>query len=149
MKGDFITRAALQCRGGIISNDAEEALYLFTFSDVEGNRLMGTNRYVIHFDGQHLPPVNEFWSLTAYKIDTNFHDNPLDRYAVGDRSSFLKRDADGSFIVNLQNESPGTDKESNWLPVPKDNFYLVLRTYGPRPELIERQWAPPAVEKLK
>jgi len=149
LKGDFITRAALQCRGGIISNDAEEALYLFTFSDVEGNRLMGTNRYVIHFDGQHLPPVNEFWSLTAYKVDTNFHNNPLDRYSVGDRSSFLEREAGGSFTLALQNESPRADKESNWLPVPEGGFYLVLRTYGPKPELIERQWAPPAVEKVK
>ena len=100
-------------------------------------------------DGKHLPPVKEFWSLTAYNLDTNFHDNPLDRYSVGDRSAFLKREADGSFDVYLQNESPGADEESNWLPVPKDRFYLILRTYGPKQELIERKWTPAAIEQVK
>jgi hypothetical protein len=73
----------------------------------------GLTRYVIRFNGKHLPPVNECWSLTAYRMDTKFRDNPLDRYSVGDRSSFLNREADGSFILNLQSEFPGTDKESN------------------------------------
>lgn len=149
LDGDFITRAGVQARGGIIANDAEEAVYLNTFNDLTGAPLHGDKRYVVRFDGKDMPPVNEFWSLTAYQIDTNFYNNPLDRYSVGDRSTFLQREADGSFDVWLQNASPGADKESNWLPVPADNFYLILRTYGPKHEIIERTWHPPGVQPAK
>jgi hypothetical protein len=149
LKRDFITRASLQYRAGIIANDSEEALYVNTFTDVKDDALTGTTRYVIRVDGKHLPPVNEFWSLMVYRMDNYFHDNRLDRYSVGDRSSFLKREADGSFSVYLQNKPPDSDKESNRLPIPKDNFNMVLRTYGPKQELIEKKWVPPAIEKVK
>ncbi len=68
------------------------------------------------------------------------------RYAIGDRSDFLNRAKDGSFTIYLQSKSPGGERESNWLPTPADGkFYLVLRTYGPKQDLLDRKWAPPAV----
>ena len=147
--GDFVTRSALQCRGGIISNDPVEATYLTTFSDVEGKPLQGSQHYIIRFTPQTLPPVNYFWSVTIYGLDSNFIDNPIDRYAYGNRTKTLKKAADGSFALYLQSDSPGADKESNWLPTGKDkNFYLVLRTYGPKSEILEQVWSPPAVEPV-
>ena len=86
--------------------------------------LTGANRYVIHFAKGQLPPVGAFWSLTMYNSKHAFVDNPINRYAIGDRDK-LTFDDDGSLTLYVQYESPGRDKESNWLPASKDEFNLV------------------------
>ena len=85
----------------------------------------------MHFNKGEMPPVDGFWSLTMYNGEYFFVDNPLNRYTVSSRSKF-KTNADGSVDVYIQNESPGKDKEANWLPAPKDKFILMLRLYWPK-----------------
>ena len=151
LSGDFVTRAALQSLGGIIANDPEEGVYLNTFVDIEGKALAGGSDYTIRFNGDNLPPTNEFFSLTLYGPDSNFVANELKRYSFGDRSKGLVKDKDGSFTIYVQPNKPQEkEKIANWLPSPsKGNFYLVLRTYGPKQPIIEQVWEPPAVFPVK
>ena len=134
--------------GGIICNDAAEAIYLVAFADAEGHVLDGSNRYILRFEKDGMPQVSEFWSLTMYDLAHNLVDNPINRYAIRDRMP-LRREPDGSMILYLQSTSPGADKESNWLPTPKaDKFIMSLRTYGPSKVTIEGNWRPPAVSNV-
>ena len=151
LAGDFTTRAGVQSLGGIIANDPKEALYINTFTDVKGKPLVGGNKYTITFDGNNLPPVNEFYSLTIYGADSNFVPNKLMRYSFGDRTTSLKKQSDGSYTIYLQSDAPSDpNKQANWLPSPKDGtFYLVLRTYGPKEALIQQTWTPPAVTPVQ
>jgi len=146
---DFLLRASLQCLGGIIANDPAEAIYMNTFFDVDGKKLSGADRYVVHFPAGQLPDVKAFWSLTMYGVDNNLVANPINRYKLGSYpEGVMKMDADGGLTLYVQNESPGTEKESNWLPAPKEAFYLVLRTYLPGPRLLAQEWVPPAVARV-
>jgi len=143
---DFMLRGALQCLGGIVANDPEEAVYFNTSVDAVGAAFDGGKRYTIRFAPGQLPKVNAFWSLTLYDPTYNFTENPIDRYAIGDRSQGLKRDPDGGLTLYVQRGSPGKDKESNWLPSTASGpFQLVLRAYLPGPEITEQRWAPPPV----
>src|SRR5262249_28522709 len=105
---------------------------------------------VMHFPKGQLPPARGFWSVTMYDANYFFVDNPLNRYSISARQS-LKTNADGSTDLYIQNQSPGPDKESNWLPAPAGKFVLMMRMYGPsknRPSIITAQWKPPAVQKV-
>jgi len=95
-----------------------------------------------------LPPVNAFWSLTMYGADSFLVPNPLGRCALGDRYN-LKYNADGSLDLFLQNQSPGPDQESNWLPPPADDFNVTLRLYWPQKEVLEGAWTPPAIRRVE
>ncbi|AYC32392.1 DUF1254 domain-containing protein [Pseudomonas cavernae] len=147
LHGDFIVRAAGQCLGGIISNDATEAVYLPAFTDIKGQPLVGGRRYTMRFKADDMPPVNEFWSMTMYGPDNNFVANDVMRYSVGDRTSGLAKDTDGSFTVHIQPDAPSDPvARANWLPSPHQGaFHMVLRTYGPKQPVIDQTWAPPAV----
>jgi hypothetical protein len=132
---------------GLGANAPEDALYPTTRVDNGGRPLNGANKYVLHFDKGKFPPAEAFWSITMYNDKQAFVANPIERYAIGDRDK-LRLNADGSLDISIQNQSPGTDKESNWLPAPKDNFNLILRVYWPKQEMLERRWTPPAVQRL-
>lgn len=93
--------------------------------------LNGMKNYRIHFDNKTIQPVNEFWSLSMYGIDHNFVDNPINKYAIGDLTPNIKKNEDGSFDIYIQHESPGAEREDNWLPCPEKEFYMILRAYGP------------------
>jgi len=146
---DFLTRGGKQCMWGIISQDPPEATYLSTGSDEEGRRLTGADRYVVRFPPGGLPEVKAFWSLTLYDETHNFVDNPLDRYALGDRSAQLKMDPDGGLTIYIQADSPGGGRDGNWLPAPKGKpFSLTLRTYLPGKSIVDQTWAPPPVARV-
>lgn len=147
LAGAYLERAGPQCLAGIIGNENEEAMYMPAWRDANGDKLHGDKKYRIHFDAGNFPPVQEFWSLTMYGYDYNLVENPINRYSLGDRSG-LQHDADGGITIYIQSESPGAELESNWLPAPKDPFYVVLRNYNPKKELLERKWVPPAVVPL-
>ncbi len=145
---EFLLRAAVQCMGGIVANDVEEAVYLNTRKDSDENDLTGKKKYELHFPKDQLPQVKAFWSLTLYGMDFNLTANPINRYSIGDRTPDLKYGSDGSLTIYIQHESPGKDKETNWLPSPSDEFYLILRCYLPDEEIYEQRWFPPAVKKV-
>lgn len=146
LSDDFLLRASLQCLGGIISNDPAEAIYFNTTIDANGKAFEGGKRYIMRFAPGQLPDVEAFWSITMYDPTYNLVDNPINRYAIGNRTPDLKKDADGGLTLFIQRDSPGKDKESNWLPSTKTgSFLVIMRTYMPGPEIVKQKWAPPAV----
>jgi hypothetical protein len=115
--------------------------------DGDGNPLTGANRYVIHFDKGQTPPANAFWSVTLYDMQQFFVANPIDRYAIGDRDK-LKFNDDGSLDLFIQHDSPGADKESNWLPAPEGSFNLIMRLYWPKESMLDGSWKIPPVSRV-
>ena len=129
-------------------NVVEDAIYPMTLVDADGKKLDGSNKYTLHFTKDQIPPVEAFWSLTLYDKDSYLVDNPLNRYALGDRSD-CKLGADGSLTIYIQSESPGADKECNWLPPPKQGpFKLALRLYIPKKQVADGSWKPPAAQQI-
>ena len=50
------------------------------------------------------------------------------------------RDSEGrGLAIYLQRESPGNDKDSNWLPAPNGPFRVFMRLYLPDPEVLENK----------
>ena len=149
LSDNFLLRAAVQCLGGIIAHDPAEAVYFNTALDATGKSFDGTKRYVLRFPPGQLPKVEAFWSITIYDPTFNLIANPIDRYAIGNRTMGLKLDADGGLTVYIQSESPGAGKESNWLPCKKSGpFMLILRTYIPGKSIVDQTWAPPPSYKI-
>ena len=115
---------------GLGANRPQDAIYPTSEADVDSKPYDGAHKYVMHFDKGQMPPAKGFWSLTMYDAQYFFVENPLNRYTLSSRNKF-KTNKDGSVDLYLQNESPGKDKEANWLPAPKDRFILMLRLYWP------------------
>lgn len=134
---------------GIYGNSREEANYPAYFADSEGKPLDGAaNRYTVRFEPGKLPPVNSFWSLTMYELPTSLlTENPINRYLINSpMEKDLVRSSDGSVTLYVQHDSPGKEKEANWLPAPNGPFFMVMREYWPKREALDGSWkAPPAV----
>lgn len=134
--GNWLLRAA-GAKGGIYGNIAEEATYPYTKTLADGATLNGSkNNYTLTFPAGQFPPVNAFWSVTMYDGKTQLLiKNPINRYLINSPMlSGMKKNADGSLTLYIQNKSPGTDKELNRLPAPRDDIYLVMRLYWPKTE---------------
>lgn len=147
---DYLQRALVTAIG-LGANRPQDAVYPTSVVDADGKKYSGANKYVMHFEKGRTPPVNGFWSLTMYDADYFFVDNPLNRYTVSPRNA-LKYNVDGSLDVYLQNESPGPDKEANWLPAPRGEFTLMLRMYWPKeqaPSIIDGTWKVPPVRLVR
>jgi len=144
---DYLARAAV-AQGGLAANLPEEAVYPKAQFDSDGQPLSGANRYTMHFDSGNLPPVDAFWSLTIYNATTYMLvPNPIDRYSIGDRTTGLMYNPDGSLDLYIQRNSPAGN-ESNWLPAPDDQFYLILRMYQPRPDVLNGTYRIPPVKRI-
>ncbi len=153
--GDWLLRSAA-ADAGIYGNDAVEAAYPFTKTLPNGESLDGSkHKYTLTFAAGQFPPVNAFWSVTMYDGQTQLLiKNPIDRYLINSPMlPNLKKGPDGSLTLYIQTDSPGTDKESNWLPAPNGPIYLVLRLYWPKessPSILpigKGTWQPPAIVK--
>ncbi|MDM0019044.1 DUF1254 domain-containing protein [Variovorax saccharolyticus] len=147
MKNNNLDRA-VGAQVGIGANSREEALYPIYEKDAAGQALDGSKaRYVLRFAKGQLPPVNAFWSLTMYGLpDQLLVKNDQDRYLINSPMlPDLKTDADGGLTIYIQSESPGKDREANWLPAPQGPFMLTMRYYLPKPELLSGQWKSPVV----
>lgn len=144
---DYLSRAAT-ARSNMYDNAPEETRYIYTDFDSTGQRLTGANRYAVTFAKGQTPPVNGFWSITLYNKEHLFEPNKLNRFSLGTKSKSLKYSSDGSLTLFFQNESPGVDNESNWVPAPKDEFSLYLRAYWPKAEILDGGWQPPAVIRM-
>lgn len=135
---------------GLGANRPQDAVYPFTEADAAGAKLSGANRYVLRFPPGQRPPARGFWSLTMYTSDFFFVDNPLSRYTLSSRNE-LKSNPDGSTDLLIQADDPGPDRQSNWLPAPRDGFILMFRLYWPMEppafSILDGSWKPPAVTR--
>ena len=147
---DYLTRGMANLLGPGW-NRPQDAIYPLSQKDPDGHEYDGEkHRYVMRFEKGQLPPVDAFWSVTLYDTDFFFVPNAINRYEVSQRNSFATN-ADGSIDIYIQADSPGKDKESNWLPAPKDKFFLVMRMYGPKatpPSIVDGSWTPPPVKRV-
>ncbi|MDO8400507.1 MAG: DUF1254 domain-containing protein [Bradyrhizobium sp.] len=134
---------------GIYGNSKREAMYPFYSIDSDKRPLVGTNRYTLRFAPGKLPPVNAFWSVTMYEMPQSLLvANPINRYLINSPMlPQLQRDADGGLTLLIQNESPGKDKEANWLPAPKGPFVMALRLYWPKEEALDGKWTAPPLKQ--
>lgn len=148
LKNDYMARLVSAVLG-IYGNSKDEAIYPVYFIDASRQKLDGANRYTLRFAPGQLPPVNAFWSLTMYELPASLlYANPLDRYLINSPMlPNLKRDGDGGITLYVQNESPGADRESNWLPAPKGPFFAVLRLYWPKAPALTGQWKAPPLQR--
>lgn len=138
--------------GGLAALGRAEAMYLRAVAPTPLGLYDGTKHYRIHFAKSGEPPVGSFWSLTMYErtADGRFFlvANPIKRYSIGDRTQGLTRNPDGSLDIWIGHDDPGAAKRANWLPAPAAPFMMSLRTYLPKPELVEERWRAPAVEEV-
>jgi hypothetical protein len=151
--GDWLKRA-VAAQAGIYGNDPAEATYPYTRVDSAGRTLDGSrHNYTLTFPAGQLPPVNSFWSVTMYDGKSQLLiKNPINRYLINSPMlPGMKKNEDGSLTLYIQKDSPGADKEANWLPAPNDTIYLVMRLYWPKteaPSILpagEGSWQPPGI----
>lgn len=123
-------------------------MYLPIFTDHQGQPFSSDASYRIVFPGDNLPPAEAFWSITLYSLpDNQLRENPIDRYAIGDRTPTLKRKADGSIEIYNQQAQPEQGAD-NWLPTGgKGNFWMIMRMYRPGEKALSGRFVPPAVER--
>jgi hypothetical protein len=145
---DYPTRAVVT-RIGLGANTAEKALYPNTSVDTRGRRLRGDHVYEVRFAPGQTPPVNAFWSITLYDDQLLFYDNPLGRFALGDRTPGLRRDPDGGLTIRVSHAPPAAGRRANWLPAPEGRFELYLRLYEPRAAAVSGRWRPPPVVRVR
>ncbi|MHC8394195.1 DUF1254 domain-containing protein [Pseudomonas sp. LB3P93] len=146
---DDLTRAAVAWRY-IYANDPVEAVYPMALHDAQGQTLDGRKIYRLHFPAGQLPAVNAFWSLTLYDGKTQLlAANPIQRYALGDRSPGLHYDADGGLTLILQSTAPTQTQQGNWLPTPEGPFNLLLRLYLPKPGALDGSYRLPTIARVE
>jgi hypothetical protein len=151
--GNFGTSYQIRAIVALIAlgaNLSADAVYPTTYGDADGKPLNGANQYVLHFDKGKTPPVNAFWSVSMYGPDSFFVENPINRYAISSWMP-LQQGSNGSLDIYIQKDSPGKDRESNWLPAPAGDFNLTLRMYWPKDKPIsinDGSWVPPGVKGI-
>jgi hypothetical protein len=146
---DYLNRAFVTAIG-LGANRVQDAVYPTSLKDADRNDYSGVSNYVMRLPKGALPPVKGFWSVTMYDANYFFVANPINRYSISARQN-LKTNKDGSTDIYIQNQSPGADKQSNWLPAPTGKFVLMLRMYWPDekpPSIINGTWKPPAAKKV-
>lgn len=132
---------------GLGANLSEDTLYPTGLFDADGEPFHGKNKYHLHFPKGQLPPAKAFWSLTMYNNSAFLVENPIQRFAIGDRDN-LQYNKDGSLDIWIQQEAPESTKMSNWLPAPSEKFMLTLRIYWPEVSVLEGTWVAPSVQKI-
>ena len=145
---DYYTRLAVG-KSNIFVNSPNETKYFYQDLDENGGQLDGNHSYTVTFAKGALPPVRGFWSLTLYNQHHFFSPNEIKRYSVGTKNKTLVTAPDGSLTIYVQSTPPEGDKRANWLPAPKENFALYVRSYWPEESILNGTWTPPAVVKVK
>jgi DNA sulfur modification protein DndE len=145
---DYLQRALIAYIG-VGGNLPADAFYPIARFDGDGKVLNGASRYMMHFTKADIPPINPqgFWSLTMYDKEYFLVANSINRYSLSSRDKF-QHNPDGSMDLYIQKESPGADKQSNWLPAPDGEFILMLRLYWPKDEAVDGAWVPPPVRRM-
>ena len=145
--GTNYSARAITARVAVGANPPEDAVYISDSTDSSGTPLNGSMRYRMHFPSGKLPPVQAFWSVTAYDKEGYFIANTMNRYAIGDRDK-LKFNSDGSLDLYIQDKNPGADSEANWLPSGDGIFNMTMRLYWPEAAILNGDWQPPVVERI-
>jgi hypothetical protein len=145
---DYFQRTAT-AKGNMFANMPNETSYFGTDFASDGERINGSKAYTVTFPKGQLPPVNGFWSLTLYNKQHFFHPNKLNRFSLGTKNKDLVLGDDGSLTIYVQPDSPGADKESNWLPAPAEEYSLFIRAYWPQEPIVEGKWMPPSVSTVR
>jgi hypothetical protein len=150
LKNNYLYRMAGAVLG-IWGNSKQEAMYPGYPVDAAGQKLDGAHRYTVHFAPGQLPPANAFWSLTVYELpESLLVANPINRYLINSpMPPQLVKNADGGLTLYVQNKSPGTDKEPNWLPAPTGPFIVIMRIYWPKQEALDGIWKQPPMSKTQ
>jgi len=148
---DYLYRAHIALTA-LAALETAEATYLSCTTDASGQPIVGGQRYILRFEPDQLPPAKAFWSLTLYEVTPEgrafFTDNPLSRYAIGDRTRGLRKGPDGALEIYVQHERPAADQESNWLPAPASGpIRLLLRAYEPQQALLDGRYRLPGVRR--
>jgi len=145
---NYALRAAVAV-GGLAALPPEEAMYMRAEGDLPRALFDGARAWRLHIPADRQIPVDSFWSLSLYEATEDgqffFTRNDLSRFAIGDRTPGLAYNPDGSLDIWIGAASPGTERESNWLPAPQGPFALFMRAYLPRPELLDGRWRLPPV----
>lgn len=143
----YVTRA-VAARAGLWGNHGYEACYQIVYVDGDNQPLDSEHRYELHLPTP--PPVDAFWSLTMYDVPEFYLvANTIHRYSIGDRTPGVKYGADGSLTIYMQKDSPGADKESNWLPTPQTgSFRPIMRMYQPGQAVIAGRYLLPAIQRV-
>ena len=148
---DYNYRAVVALNA-LLALEPAEAVYPSAETDARGEPLTGDRRYRLHVPATGIP-VDAFWSLSMYEVADDgrlfFTPNPVDRYAIGDRTRGLKKNVDGSIDLLIQRETPGGADEANWLPTPPGRFKLVFRGYQPQADVLDQRFRLPAVERMR
>jgi hypothetical protein len=145
--GNFYLKRAIVAMVGLGALPPEDAIYPLHVADADGQPLSGDHDYRLHFDRDELPPVGAFWSVTMYDADGFQAANPLNRFAIGDRDQ-LRFNDDGSLDLYLQHDSPGPDREANWLPAPRGPLGVTMRLYAPAAQALDGRWNPPPITRV-
>lgn len=151
LKNNYLYRFAAAVLG-IFGNTKEEAMYPFYRIDSDGAALNGKiNNYTIYMSPDQMPPVNAFWSFTMYEMPASLLvDNSINRYLINSPMlPNMKKDPNGGVTIYIQHESPGKDKESNWLPAPDGPFAMALRLYWPKEAALDGDWKQPPLKTIK
>ena len=148
MNGNYLNRMLGTI--GIYGSSKQEAMYPIYYVDAEKQKLNGAHRYTLRFAPDQLPPVHAFWSLTLYELPASLLvENSINRYLINSPMlPQLKRDSDGGVTLYIQNDSPGKEKEANWLPAPKGAFSMYLRVFWPKDDALNGAWTAPLVKRL-
>jgi hypothetical protein len=146
--GNYYLKRAIVAQQGLGANLPEDAVYPLELVDDTGKPLDGASKYTIHFAKGETPPARAFWSVTLYDSAGFQVPNPLNRFNLSSWMP-LKPNTDGSLDLYLQSDSPGADKEANWLPAPKGAFNLTMRLYAPAADVLIGKWNPPPVRRME
>jgi hypothetical protein len=144
---DYLMRTST-ARSNMFDNRPTETQYFYTDNDSQGAQLEGQNLYAVTFADGELPPVHGFWSMTIYNHHHIFEPNDLNRYSLGTKSKDLEFNTDGSLTLDVGTQSPGEDKETNWVPAPEGTFSLYIRAYWGKEPILDGSWVPPKIEQV-
>lgn len=142
---DYLKRAIVASTNLCVLPSAE-AIFCTSPELADGGICADTDRYLLHFKKDDMPPVNAFWSITMYDRDGFPARNSPHRITIRD-SRELDYNPDGSLDIIMQKQQPHADKIPNWLPLPEGQVALTMRLYSPRPEALDGRWVPPAIQR--
>lgn len=147
--GNRYLARAVTTKFALGANVPQEALYPVALNDETGRPLDGKHRYRITMSRGQLPPVGAFWSVTMYGSDYFLYANPIQRFAIGDRTPGLRYGRNGSLTLYIQHDPPANpNQRANWLPSPGGPFRMMLRLYQPRSTVTNGTWKPPAILRV-